>query len=450
MHMPRSIRRNQRHGPRRRRSFGVAASVLILALAFAAPVCLAHGGDNDPKPPSGKQDPPAVTTPPVTAPPATTTPPGTTTPPEAMPPASIATQPPPGPSSQAPAQPSSAAGSPPPAATPRAARGGPPTPPTARRQPRSSRPPQRAKPRPRRGTGARPARKAPRRAAAPALPHRSPAAHGGRSTSRSRTAAERAAGRAAQLGAGARRRREADRPQRANRPSNERVPEQLPLSEAESRASTPTPGATVAVPPEGLPWIAILLITTGAGLAVLLAVRLVGVTTRQTPAGNFTAPPGPTALRTGHLTSSSGHLPLVAPPSATAPLAPGDPAPRPQPTAAAAKGNVPLCEIQWESDEDGSWFVAVTTEDGEHEMLADSSTFAWRGADPPSRTPEARAALHKLIRQLEAAGWRSVHGHGRQHGQLRWYARRFLPPADWRQRGNTCDDPTDRAEVDIA
>jgi hypothetical protein len=253
------------------------------------------------------------------------------------------------------------------------------------------------------------------------------------------------AGRATQRGAGARPRREADRPQRANRPSNERVLEQ-PLSEADSRASTPTPRAAVAVPPEDLPWIAILL-ATGAGLAVFLAARRVGLTTRQRPAGTFTASPVPTALRTGHLTSGSGHLPVVAPRSATAPLAPGDPAPRPQPTAAAAKRDGPLCEIHWESDEDGSWFVAVTTEDGEHEMLADSSTFTWRGADPPPRTPEARAALHKLIRQLEAAGWRSVHGHGRQHGELRWYARRFLPPADWRQPRNTRDAPTDDARL---
>ena len=212
-------------------SSGVATSGFILALAFAAPVCLAHGDDKGPKPPkppeppSGQQDPPPVTTPPVTAPPATTTPPGTTTPPETTPPASTAAQP----SSQAPARPPSAAGSPPPAAKPKAAHGGPPTPPTVRRQPRSSGPPQRASRRPRRRTGARPARKAPRRAAAPALPRRSAAARGGRSTSRSRTAAERLraaaarrrhdavaatrsaraaerlAGRAAQHGAGARR-----------------------------------------------------------------------------------------------------------------------------------------------------------------------------------------------------------------------------------------------------
>ena len=91
----------------------------------------------------------------------------------------------------------------------------------------------------------------------------------------------------------------------------------------------------------------------------------------------------------------------------------------------------------------------MTTDEYEHEILAASSTFAWRGADPPSRTPEARTALHKLIGQLEAAGWRSVHGHGRQHGELRWYARRLLPPPDWRQPCNT-RDPTGRAEVDIA
>ena len=255
--------------------------------------------------------------------------------------------------------------------------------------------------------------------------------------------------RAAQSGASARGRRDADGGQRANRPSNGHVREQLPLSEAESRASTPTPSATVAAPTEGLPWIAILLVTTGAGLAALLAARLVGVSTRRAPAGNSPAPPVPAALRTGHATSRSGHMAVVAPRSATALLGRGDTEPRPQPAATAAKRDRPLCEIHWASDEDGSYFVAVTTEDDE-EILAASSTFAWRGAGPPSRTREARAALHTLIRQFEAAGWRSVDGHGRQHGELRWYARRFLAPAGWRQRSNPCDDPTDRAEVDVA
>ena len=121
---------------------------------------------------------------------------------------------------------------------------------------------------------------------------------------------------------------------------------------------------------------------------------------------------------------------VVARPSRTARFAPGDPETRPQPAATAVKRDRPLCEIHWESDEDGSWFVAGTTDEDGHEILAASSTFAWRGAHPPSRTPEARAALYTLTRHLEAAGWRSVDGHGRQHGELRWYARRFLPPAD--------------------
>jgi len=257
------------------------------------------------------------------------------------------------------------------------------------------------------------------------------------------------ADRAAQSGASARGRRDADGGQQANRRSNGQAREQLPLSEAESRASTPTPSATVAAPTEGLPWIAILLVTTGAGLAVLLATRLVGVTTRRAPAGNAPTPPVPAAVRTGHVTARSGHMAVVAPRSTTALLERDDPEPRPQPAATAAKRDRPLCEIRWASDEDGSYFVAVTTGDDE-EILAASSTFAWRGAGPPSRTREARAALYPLIRQFEAAGWRSVDGHGRQHGELRWYARRFLAPADWRQRSNTYADPTDRAEVDIA
>jgi hypothetical protein len=200
------------------------------------------------------------------------------------------------------------------------------------------------------------------------------------------------------------------------------VPEQLPLSKAESPASTPTPSATVAAPADGLPWVAFLLLTAGAGLAVLVAARLIGTATRPTlaGAGSLTARPGPAARRTGRLTSRPGPSPRLAPSAAVAPPAP---APR----------DGLRCEIHWESDEDGSWFVAMTSEDDEHEILADSPDFAWGGAGPPSRTPEARAALHELVRRLEAAGWRSIPGHGRQHGELRWYARRFLPPADWRQ-----------------
>ena len=322
-HMPRSIRRNQRPGPRRRRSIGAATSMLIIALAFTAPAGLADDNDKGPKPPDGNQGPPPVTTPPVTTPPvstppSTTTPPATTTPPQTTPPTATGTQPP-GVSSQAPARPPPAAVSPPSAAGAQPSRGGPP-PRTVRRKPRSSGRRQRADRRPRPGAGARPARKRPRRVAAPAARHRSRAAHGGRSALRSRTTAARrghagvaaarnpraqartrAAGRPAQREAGVRRLAEADGPRRASRSPGERLLGQLPrrLSDAESRGSTPR--ATVAVPSEGLSPVAILLMTGGAGLVLLLAGRLVGVVTGHAPAADdFTPPPPiPTPLSTG-------------------------------------------------------------------------------------------------------------------------------------------------------
>jgi hypothetical protein len=77
---------------------------------------------------------------------------------------------------------------------------------------------------------------------------------------------------------------------------------QLPsrISEAGSRASTPR--AAVAVPREGLSQVAILLMTVGAGLVLLLARGLVGAAARPAPpAGDLTAPPIPTPMGTGPL-----------------------------------------------------------------------------------------------------------------------------------------------------
>jgi hypothetical protein len=116
-----------------------------------------------------------------------------------------------------------------------------------------------------------------------------------------RRARARASGRPARREAGVRRRVEADGPPPANRPSGEYSLEKLPepMSEAGSRASTPR--ATVAVPREGLSQIAILLMTAGAGLVLLLAHRLVGGVPRHVPpASDFTAPI-PTPMSTGPL-----------------------------------------------------------------------------------------------------------------------------------------------------
>jgi hypothetical protein len=72
------------------------------------------------------------------------------------------------------------------------------------------------------------------------------------------------------------------------------------ISEAESRVSAPR--ATAAVPAEGLSRVAILLMTGGAGLVLLLAGRLVGVVPRHAPpADDFAAPPIPPPLATGPL-----------------------------------------------------------------------------------------------------------------------------------------------------
>jgi hypothetical protein len=72
------------------------------------------------------------------------------------------------------------------------------------------------------------------------------------------------------------------------------------MSDAGSRASTPR--ATVAVPREGLSQVAILLMTAGAGLVLLLARGVVGVATRPVPPANdFTAPPVSTPMSNGPL-----------------------------------------------------------------------------------------------------------------------------------------------------
>jgi hypothetical protein len=88
-----------------------------------------------------------------------------------------------------------------------------------------------------------------------------------------------------------------------------------------------------------------------------------------------------------------------------------------------------LCQVHWRCDQQGSWFEAVTVHDRGRATVAESPDFAWYGAAPPDRTPDATAALDALAGDLVAAGWRPVRGRGRAHGAPRWYARRYHLPA---------------------
>jgi hypothetical protein len=64
---------------------------------------------------------------------------------------------------------------------------------------------------------------------------------------------------------------------------------------------------------------------------------------------------------------------------------------------------------------------------------------------PPEETPEARAALRKLAKDLRERGWRPLRARGVDFGERQWYARRFRWPTEAEMQPGVADgDAPDR------
>jgi hypothetical protein len=186
-------------------------------------------------------------------------------------------------------------------------------------------------------------------------------------------------------------------------------------------------------------------LTQGAAIAIACAAMLLAglVVTRRRRDVNV-AP-----LSSGAVPNAAGEQPRAAAAEPT-PVGPAPSPPARPPTAlpAPAPRDGVLCQIRWECDGSASWFTAVPTKFRDREPVADSADFAWAGTEPPPRTPDAQAALHDLIEELQLDGWQPVRGRGRQHGAPRWYARRFVLPT-LGPEPRIANEPMDSAEADI-
>ena len=58
----------------------------------------------------------------------------------------------------------------------------------------------------------------------------------------------------------------------------------------------------------------------------------------------------------------------------------------------------------------------MTVQARDRRVVAESPDFAWAGAQPPDRIPEAQTALRPLTDELCETAWTPVRGRGRESG----------------------------------
>jgi hypothetical protein len=91
----------------------------------------------------------------------------------------------------------------------------------------------------------------------------------------------------------------------------------------------------------------------------------------------------------------------------------------------------PVCQIRWSARGRRSCFEAVVVdEDGAKSRVARSPTVERPGSSPPEQTPEAKAALRKLAKELRDDGWKPLRAKGKDYGEQQWYTRRFRRPVE--------------------
>jgi len=97
-----------------------------------------------------------------------------------------------------------------------------------------------------------------------------------------------------------------------------------------------------------------------------------------------------------------------------------------EPTAPAANRSGPVCQIRWLAHGRRSCFVAfIRDANGAEQRVARSPRVEQLGASPPVETPEAKAALRKLAKELRDDGWKPLRAKGKDYGEQQWYTRRF-------------------------
>jgi hypothetical protein len=96
---------------------------------------------------------------------------------------------------------------------------------------------------------------------------------------------------------------------------------------------------------------------------------------------------------------------------------------------AAAARKTPVCQVRWNAV--GRWFYAAYADAaGVERLVAASERLEGHRSQPPDETPEARAALRNLAKDLRGQGWRPLRARGIDFDERRWYARRFRQPTD--------------------
>jgi hypothetical protein len=97
----------------------------------------------------------------------------------------------------------------------------------------------------------------------------------------------------------------------------------------------------------------------------------------------------------------------------------------------AATRRGPVCQIRWSGRGRRSWFEAIVVdEEGSEHRVARSPRVERPGSSPPGETPEAKAALRKLSKELRDDGWKPLRAKGKDYGEQRWYTRRFRRPVE--------------------
>jgi hypothetical protein len=231
------------------------------------------------------------------------------------------------------------------------------------------------------------------------------------------------------------------------------------------RASSP---AAADASDSGVPWAA--LVALGAASAVVAAI--VAARRRRRPAA-ATVP----ALPAAPAVSMDAAAPAASTGQAVARSAPGPLAPRPAAAAAAtvaaraARGPAPpsggshpsrpgatgadprrpntarqatACQVRWSRR--ARRFYAVTVDaQGAERRVGRSPVLAGAPPGPPEETPEARAALRQLAKDVRERGWRPLRARGVDFGERQWYARRFRWPTEAEMQPGAADgDAPDR------
>jgi MYXO-CTERM domain-containing protein len=214
----------------------------------------------------------------------------------------------------------------------------------------------------------------------------------------------------------------------------------------DTAATSRTSASSVGESGGGVPVALIYVIGLAAALSVLAAVA---IRRRHAAAAPPVAEPRVQRLRAEPPTAPVAARPAAAPRAApvrnaprTSPVATAppqravelvDPTPPPRRTSpngrAAAARKTPICQVRW-SRRGRSFYAVLVGGDGVEHWLAGSPRLNNAGPAPPEETPEARAALRRLAKQLREQGWRPLRAKGVDFDERRWYARRFRRPTE--------------------